>query len=537
METSLYKYQALKFGARYFTLLLFALPLWLMAAENEQRVPSRISNVTVFLSQAQVTRVAKVNLEAGITSIVFSQASPFLIGNSIQVKTASNVNLISVATQHNYLKSEQKPEDILKLEDSLEHIAGQLAHLKAKKEALLSKKDLLNTNKHLGGANTGLHTDDLEDALALYQKHTEEISNELYKVEKAEKELQLIQAKLKAQWDTYNTQQEQSLELVVTVQTETATNDAPIEFSYLVNNASWTPFYEIRVKNSKSPLQLVNKARITQNTGEDWTEAALTLSTANPNENGVKPELNTHFIGFLQPVTTQSYAPRNKAMESLDVQGDKVVYATAAATVNQNAVNTEFVVNNLYTIPSDNQSHLVDLSVTEYNASYNYTAVPKLESNVFATASIAAIDLVNQLEGEAYVYYDGSFIGTSYIERTSNDTLIITLGKDKRIQIERKLVKELSSRTCLSGSKKEQTTWEIKVKNTRNEPFKIKIEDQIPVSTDKEIEVTLTDAGGATYDQQTGKLNWDLTLDAEKSAQLKFTFEVKYPKNKAITPY
>ena len=78
---------------------------------------------------------------------------------------------------------------------------------------------------------------------------------------------------------------------------------------------------------------------------------------------------------------------------------------------------------------------------------------------------------------------------------------------------------------------------ENSIRNTRKEPITIVIEDQIPVSSDKEIEVKALNTGGANYDEATGKLYWTITIDAEKTQTVKFSFEVKYPKDKLVTPY
>jgi hypothetical protein len=103
--------------------------------------------------------------------------------------------------------------------------------------------------------------------------------------------------------------------------------------------------------------------------------------------------------------------------------------------------------------------------------------------------------------------------------------------------VQRNLLKDFSSKSFSGGSKKELNTWEISIRNTRKEIITIVVEDQIPVSTDKEIEIALLNNGGAEYDETTGKLKWIVTIDGEKSHTLKFSFEVKYPKEKIISNY
>lgn len=548
------------FGFKTFVLAAISLLIStvITAAENEVRVPSNITHVTVFLNQAQVTRVAKTNLQAGTTDIVFDRVSPYINIKSIQVKTEGNVNLLSVSHRNNYLANEDKPAFIIELEDTIAALENQLALINIRKEALNLEKEVIIANKHIGGENSGVKVEDLEDALVLFRKRSQEIGEELLKLEGGLAKLKVIKNKFQSQLNVYLNNRNSSVEIVVTVKTLSAVSNTKIEWSYLVGNTSWMPFYDIRVKDTKSQLQLVSKANITQRTGEDWKNVVLKLSTANPNENGSKPELNPTYLGYQAPrvystIKQKSSTPTIRGsraegsayyVDGMKVTGEAASEADAetnfsdgiSSTV-QTEINTEFNVTSAYTIPSDNNPHQVDLTVNNLDAHYAYGTVPKLDKTAFVTAKVSGNDLVNQISGEANVYFDGTFTGKTYINGTSSDSLLLSLGKDKRIQIQRNLLKDFSSKSFAGGSKKELSTWEISVRNTRKEPITIVVEDQIPISTDKEIEVKLLNNGGAEYDETTGKLKWTVTLEGEKSHTLKFSFEVKYPKEKIISTY
>lgn len=516
---------------------LSALAMQSHAVDNEQRVSSSITNVTVFLNQAQVTRLAKVSLQPGITNLVFDKVSPYINLNSIQVKTESNVVLLSVSQRNNYLEREEKPAFIKEIDDTIRSIDYQLSLLQVKREALNLEKEVLAANKIIGGENAGTKVDDLEDALQLFRKRSMEIGEELLKVGFAEKRLQAIRLRFQQQLDEYNANENSTAEIVVTVKTLNAVNNAKIEWNYLVSNASWVPFYDVRVKDTKSELQLVSKAYITQNTGESWKNVILKLSTANPNEGGTKPELSTLFLGWQQLVHKYMQAPAIR-MESVDkLEATPAEASAGVASVQQTAVNIEFTVTSAYTIPSDQVPHQVDLTVNNLNASYAYGAVPKLDKDVFVTAKVAGNDLVNQISGEANIYFDGTYVGKTYINGTTSDSLLISLGRDKRIQVQRTLLKDFSSKSISGNTIKDVNTWEITLRNTRKEAITLILEDQIPVSTDKEIEVKLLQQGGATYDETTGKLTWTIQLEPEKTQSVRFSFEVRSPRGRSLSGY
>lgn len=508
----------------------------------ERKVTSVVSHVTVFNSQAQVTRTAKINLEAsGVFNIVFDKLSPYINMNSLEVKANEHLIILSVSSRNDLLNKNEKPTDIILLEDSLENINAALADFKADKETIVHQKDLMLANKNVGSNQTGVKYDELEDLMNLYHKKLDDFKVNWFRLSKLETKYNAYKNSVEQQLAAYN---EGKLtlnnEVILTVKSDNKVQDAQIDLSYLVGNVSWQPFYDIRIKDNKSNVQFFLKANITQSTGEDWNNVNLKLTTANPAEGGIKPELQTNWLGFF---LNREY---DKNLESVNIRGARSentayyidgVRTGKDATISQNMFNTEFETNIAYTIPSDNQNHQVDLTSFAQSAIYGYAVVPKLNKEVFITAQVLANDLINQISGEANVYYDGTFTGKTLVSPTANDTLLLTLGKDKRIQVERIKLKDFSSKSFFGGTKTEQTTYEIKVKNTHKETIILTLEDQIPVSNNSEIAVKLLEYEGATYDANTGKLTWKMELKADESKSVKFSFEVKHPKDKPLTGY
>lgn len=521
--------------------------------QTEKKVSSTVSAVTVFASQAQVTRVAKVSGEAGVFNIVFAQLSPYINMNSLEAKTDANLTILSVSNRNDYLNKDEKPADIILLEDSLVKINAELADFKADKETIVYQKDLMLANKNVGSNQVGVKADELDDLMELYKKKLDDFKVNWFRLTRLEDKYNKAKFSVEQQLAAYNNGKlTLNNEVIITVKADNNFQNAHIELTYLVGNVSWAPYYDIRVKDNKSDVQFFLKANIYQSTGEDWNNVKLKLTTANPAEGGVKPELQTNWLGFQQifPKKNQRYLGEVITGGTPASYGDKEVLVdydepnqavfkskSAKPTVSQNMFNTEFETSIAYSIPSDNQNHQVDLTSFAQTAIYGYSVVPKLNKEVFVTAQVLANDLINQISGEANVYYDGTFTGKTFISLTANDTLLLTLGKDKRIQVERKKLKEFCSNSFFGSTKTESITWEITIKNTRKDAVTLTIEDQIPVSTDKEIEVKLTDKGNANLDEATGKLTWKLDLAPEKSQIIKFSFEVKHPKDKQLTGY
>jgi uncharacterized protein (TIGR02231 family) len=513
---------------------------------NERKVNSVVSNVTVFNNQAQVARIAKLNFEgSGIFNIVFGQLSPYINMNSLEVKADARITILSVSNRNNYMNKDEKPDEIILLEDSLVKINTELDDYKADKETIVHQKELMLANKNVFSNQVGVKADELDDLMELYKKKLDDFKVNWFRLIRLEEKYNKAKLSIEQQLAAYNNGKlTLNNEVILTVKVENSLQNAQVELTYLVGNVSWSPYYDIRVKDNKSDVQFFLKANIYQSTGEDWNNVKLKLTTTNPAEGGVKPDLQTNWLGFeiirndasVTEIKSRGSRPEGSAyyIDGVRLLADK---ATPKSKVSQNMFNTEFETNIAYSIPSDNQNHQVDLTSFAQSAVYGYSVVPKLNKEVFVTAQVLANDLINQISGEANVYYDGTFTGKTMISPTANDTLLLTLGKDKRIQVERKKLKEFCFNSFFGGTKTESITWEITIKNTRKEAVTLTIEDQIPVSTDKEIEVKLTDKGNATLDEATGKLTWKLDLAPEKSQIIKFSFEVKHPKDKPLTGY
>ena len=523
-----------------FVLLAFLISFQILG-QTEKRISLPIKSVTVFRSQAQIIRNDKINLEAGNYMLVIDKVSPNLIQNSIEAKAQTGISILSVSTKNDFLVPNEKPAFIQSLEDSMEVLSDHLADFKADKESILLQKELLLANKNLGGSTQGVKAEELEDVLGIYQKKLNEFKVEWFKLSKEEKVYGGNLEQLKKQLDEYNQGTlNLSNQILVFVKVDRQVLDANFELRYLVGGVSWQPFYDIRVQDTKSPVQFFLKANIQQSTGEFWGNVKLKLTTADPMESGVKPVLRTNFLRFVEPM---GYPVEKKSNFSNDgAMAPQALMATSRSLnevqVIQNMINTEFDVSTLHTIPSDNKIHQVELTNFSQPAVYSHSVVPKLDKDVFVIAQVSANDLINQISGEANVFFDGTFTGKTYINSTVNDTLLLTLGRDKRILVERVRKVELSSKSFFGSNRKETSTYEITVKNTGSESIEIAVEDQVPVSTDKDIQCSVLEKGDANYDVESGFLKWRIKLGPQQIEKIRFSFEITYPCNKKITsPY
>lgn len=195
----------------------------------------------------------------------------------------------------------------------------------------------------------------------------------------------------------------------------------------------------------------------------------------------------------------------------------------------------ELEVKTPYTILTDNKSYTVDMAYYDVPAVYQYYAVPKIEKEAFLQARIANWESYNLLEGEATIYFENTFVGKTLLDvRNATDTLTLSLGRDKKVMITREKIKELSTRQFIGSKQEEIRAWKTVIRNTKSQPINLVVLDQVPVSTNSEIEVNVQQSSGVKPSVDTGELKWEFVLQPGDKKELELLYSVRYPKNRVL---
>src|ERR1035437_4912446 len=262
------------------------------AQENKKPVDSKIDNVTVFLNGAQVSRKATVQIPIGTTDLVFHDVSTAVNPQSIQVTTDFGITVLAVNHQINYIEEQSKREEITKLDTQLKALKEKLNYQMAMLQVFQQEENMLIKNQAIGGSNVLLKAADLKEAMDFQRARMTEVKNKQLEINQIIANINKDSTKIQQQLNELNAQNTRaSGEIVVTVLAKEA-GLAKMGISYVVNNAGWYPSYDLRVTDISKPMYLKYKANVYQNSGEDWKDVKLTISSGNPNESGTKPTLN-----------------------------------------------------------------------------------------------------------------------------------------------------------------------------------------------------------------------------------------------------
>ncbi|MCK3686435.1 DUF4139 domain-containing protein [Maribellus sp. YY47] len=202
-------------------------------------------------------------------------------------------------------------------------------------------------------------------------------------------------------------------------------------------------------------------------------------------------------------------------------------------TENQTSIN--FEISTPYSVHSDNKNYSVDMVVYQVPAFFQYYSVPKIEKEAYLIANITDWEKYNLLEGEANIFFEGTFVGKSLLDvRFASDTLQLSLGKDKNVMVNREKEKDFETRQFIGAKKEESKSWKTTVKNNKSQEINMIVLDQAPVSKLDDIEVTIQTISGAKLNKENGEVKWEFTLKPMAKKEFDLKYSVKYPKSKNL---
>lgn len=482
------------------------------AQEKEFEVKANIKSVMIYNSSAEIAYQHELQLPEGKSTIVFTDLSPFIIENTIQIGISDpQIDIITTTEKINYIKErKEQNQKVALLQDSIALIKNETGLLKCKTESLLQEKQLLFKDESIGGVSKGVAVSEIEKASVFFSKRYYEINQELFRLGEKEKRLTSLTTQYTNEINSLsrNTQKPNS-EIRVTVISRIA-KKALFNFKYLTSQAGWAPAYDFKYMGANEPLSFIFRANVFNATGTPWENIDIVLSTASPTNGFNTPSLNT---------TTG-----NKAFSTGEVKFQTLEITNAIA---------EYVIKHKYSIPSDSKPYLIDVDSYTINATYNYLLIPKLDPFGFLMAKIPDWNKYNLLPGTTNIYNKGSFMGKTFLNTyAENDTFSLYLGKDKNIQSIRKETSITNKQSMMGNYYIDKTSTTLSIKNNSSEKLDIKLLDQVPVfDEDDKVKFILQGTESALYNKEEGLLTWDFSLKPDESRIIDYKYEIKEPRN------
>lgn len=651
-------------------LILLLLPAfgW---SQKETKAEAAIQKVTVFKEGAQVEHAKELNLSAGKQIVIFQKLTDFLDPSSIQLKCSDAATILSVRTRKNFDDKSIAETELKEKNERKKALEKQERTLRDEYKVLLLDEQLLLKNNSLSSQQQAMKIAELKEASTFFHAKLSEINT---RKSQLDSEIETVVRKINTIEQEINTRK--GLPVVNYTEVEVELNvekagSVNFDFTYITHKASWKPYYDMRSNGVGAPVLLEAKGLVTQNTGIEWKNVKLILSTNDPYDNTIEPIIEPWYVNYYSPapkkqivsraipqynfdgetihgevtdassgeplafakismnnnplnsfttdaaghftfsvprgeqsytvsylgyhaqyvninapyIKTQLY-PEAVAMETLndyestvnaaspimqnygwgeqlqevelagvsksraknkkdsrreevadydDAKAASGAYNIAIASQVEKDLRMEFQIETPFSVPSDDADHRVAIATYQMKADYEYHAVPKLDESVYLVAQISGWEKLNLLSGESNLYFDGTYIGKSFIDvNSSKDTLSFSLGKDKKIVVQRKRSEEMSKTRLLGNRYKYEVTWDFTVRNNGGAAIPMIVKDHFPISINEDIKVKQGSYAGATLDEKTGVLTWKFTTNKGETKQFKFDYQVDYGKNQPV---
>ena len=537
---------------------LFLLLLFLPGISSMGGVPvkTEVKEVMVYTSGARIVSTGEAVLQKGQQELVLSRISPFLDESSIQFRGNADFTVLSISVAGKAGEQAVQDQGLKKLEDSLTYCRGKINQIQNQQTALQEEMAMLRANQKLGSSAQGLMVTELEKAASFFRNRMEEILNRQYEAEQIKGRWQNRINALELAIQDYRGETRTGSSTIIVLLKSNHSGSAAFELSYLVSNAGWTPQYDIRARENAASTEILARARVWQNTGENWKDVKISLSTGNPGASQEIPGLSPLYLqlraperrtalmknkrGRGVPSAYESMAPAAYKAEEKSAVMDMEMQSGDASSFtenNENGGQNIFETSLPYSIKSDGKPVLVDIQKFEIPAEFQYIVRPKLEKAAFLEARLNDWARSGLQPGEASLFLDGNYTGKTFFETSlTSDTLSLSFGKDQNISVERKQLRYYQDKNLTGADKIIELAFEISIKNRKKSDISLRIEDQIPLSPLAGAEVELTESGGAELDKEKGFLRWKRKLRGGEGLSLRFAYKIRYPKGMDLMP-
>lgn len=557
-------------------LLSFSLAASTLFANDKVTVKSTLHSVTVYTQGAQLQHKANYSIKAGLSEVIVEGISPQISAGTIQVKATGAVVILDSKYEYYYPQPNiqwTKTELPLKirnaikvLEDSIKLINFELRDINDEIEVLVAARKIIISNgavKGQGKVNDSIQL--LKSTVDYYTTKVSELNKKISALDRQKVKKTDLISDLDTRLNDLQNYAEQNNptpeikgipRIVITFMAKEVASGR-IDLSYLASNAGWTPLYDIRSEATSGKISLTYKAQVRQQTGLDWNDVKLSISTNNPYANKTKPELSPWYIDYQEfrkqlqeksKLRSDAYGDDVPASVNTSAMNMGFMYSTNGATfepaalgaeafttIVQQLISAEFKIDLNYSIASDNQVRMVLVKQSELNTSFRYYAVPKLDPGVYLVAQMTKLDELQLVPAKANIFFDGTYIGETYLDPTTmDDTLNLSLGKDPNIVVKRTLLKNQSKERIIQDKKERNFAYNIEVRNLKSSEIDLIIQDQVPLTTNPEITIEKSNLGKGTIDEKTGLIEWKLKLKAKENQTFDYDFKVRHPKDKVV---
>ena len=544
---------------RYFLFLILLPAPTLTFSADLKRIPasSRITAVTVFPDRALTSRTASLNLKTGNYLITFDSLPTLIQDDSVRVegKGSAGATIVGLEVKRAFL--EQSGEARVKeLDEEIRALERRSGALDAKKAGLASQGAFLQSIRVAWGDRISKElaigrptAAELQEAAGFVGAGVAKIEEQNLAIETEKKSINDKIDALRRQRDESIGSRRKEVKIVEVMLDVAREGNLTLDLATVIPQAGWVPSYDVRLAADAKTAELTFRAMVRQQTGEDWNNVDLTLSTARPAAGGAPPELFPWHISFLrpQPLREESILYGAAAAPAREMKAAKAGRMDIAkseeapaefetARISEEQSSVAFHIPRPLDIPSDGTQHGSVVAVEQLPVSMEFMAIPKLSPYVFLKSEIVNRAAYLLLPGKVNTFTGNTYTGSSQLKKVAaGEKFELFFGTDDQVTVKREELKQ-HKEAGMFGNNRVSYRYRIELNNFRKEPVTVILRDQLPLAGDEEIKVSLDDPSIKPDEFGTdGRVTWKTPLNAGEKKELIFGILVEYPKDREVT--
>jgi len=492
---------------------------------------SKLISVTVYPEMALIKKALTLKLKKGENRVSLSGLTPEIIDDSIQATTFEpEMSILDIKVSETYL-SEFHQEEVKRLKERIEEIERSILVKNAEREAIKSFSSTIDKfspqiKEHpINIPAINAYFELIEGLFKKTGRSIAEIEEELKKLNK-EKE------NLENELESYGSKKEKSKVISILLFSKRE-GIGTVEISYLVKSARWSPNYDLRANSVTGKYNIEYIAIIFQNSGEDWKNTEVIVSTQKPASFRDIPELRPWYVDKAERRVFHFM----KGVQTFGFQ-EEAWKGEPAPAIKEELTAVNFILPKGIEIPSDGMPHRVVLASKEDEAVFKYTAVPRFSPYAYLKAEFENPFTYPMLSGEMKVYLDNKFVGKILLNRTLHpgEKRDIPLGIDESIKIERKLTKKF---TEYKGTFTKETAinyeYLTEITNGKSKEIELELRDNLPVSRNEKIKIEIKEPKDKSMIKEDGSYTLLLKLKPKDTYRERISFTVIFPSEWEIT--
>ncbi|MDX1445251.1 mucoidy inhibitor MuiA family protein, partial [Lishizhenia sp.] len=468
-------------------LLLTCISLSTFAQEKVLEVKTTISDVKLYLTAGEITRNTQLDLAQGRNKIVFKGISAYADPSSLQFSGDKDFTIVSTNTEMDFFTVENLNERLNELKDSLQLFQRANDKINNKQQGINAEIEVLKKNNYFGNSTERISIEDLGKTADFYRERLEKANNALSELnyQRTENLLEINRIRRELTDITFK-ENERSNQVIILIDVPQKTQ-LNATLRYMVSDCGWAATYDLIAQDVNQPIDFFYKAQVYNNTGNDWKNINLILTTNDPNLDASLPVLKTWQVnqslvqrqnvdnrfGYMAPTSSTRFENRSKAKMNIsnmnqraydtyvlgraDAANQGVVvngsygYGNNAGpaqemvtqttkqnvplkSINISQIAVDFPIAYPFSVPSDMKPYTVLIKKHELNANFSHMAVPKVAKEAYLLANIAGWQKLDLIPGSTQIYFGGNYIGSSYLStENTSDTLKLSFGRDAEV--------------------------------------------------------------------------------------------------------